>query len=143
MSLKYTADMNQWLLVAIGGAAGSLLRFAIAGALNPPRPGANAQQWSTFPTGTLAVNLIGCALIGLIAGWLEGGAIPAGSPASAWRPLLLVGVLGGFTTFSTFGIETVLMLRSGFIMPALAYVAASTALGITLAAAGYSLAARN
>lgn len=135
--------MNQWLLVALGGAAGSVLRFALAGALNPARPTLGASPWSTFPTGTLVVNLVGCALIGLFAGWLEGGSIQAGSPSSACRPLLLVGVLGGFTTFSTFGIETVLMLRSGFIIPAATYIAASTTLGITLAAVGYSMTARS
>lgn len=136
--------MNQWLLVAFGGAAGSVLRFALAGALNPPRPTLGASPWSTFPTGTLVVNLVGCALIGLFAGWLEGGSIQPGTPSSAWRPLLLVGVLGGgFTTFSTFGIEAVLMLRSGFIIPAVTYIAASTTLGITLAAVGYSMTARS
>ena len=131
------------LLVALGGAAGSAARFALSGALNPPTPTPNSSPWSTFPTGTLVVNLIGCALIGLIAGWLTVGAADGSSSNPAWRPLLIAGVLGGFTTFSAFGMETVLMLRAGQLAPAATYVVASTLLGITLAATGYALTARN
>lgn len=130
------------LLVAIGGAAGSAARFALGGAFNPPPPTPNSPPWAAFPIGTLAVNLIGCALIGLLAGWLGVGVTGSTPPNPAWRPLLIVGVLGGFTTFSAFGIETVFMLRSGHYLPAGTYVLASTVLGITLASVGYAIATR-
>ena len=130
------------LLVALGGAAGSAARFALASALNPVPPTgplpAGASPWSAFPIGTLVVNLIGCALIGLIAGWLTVGAGSEGAPHAAWKPLLIAGVLGGFTTFSALGMETVLMLRAGLMLPAGIYVVGSTGLGITLAALGYA-----
>ena len=137
MSLKYTRAMNQWLLVALGGAAGSVARYAIAGALNPtPVAHAPEPSWGAFPTGTLAVNLIGCALIGLLAGWLGSA---SSQPNTHWQPLLATGLLGGFTTFSAFGMETVHLVRAGLLMPAAAYVLASLTLGITLAAAGYAV----
>lgn len=130
------------LLVAIGGAVGSAARFAIASALNPAPTEASGSAWSGFPTGTFAINLIGCALIGLIAGWLGIGPDAPGSPGAAWRPLLIAGVLGGFTTFSAFGIETVSLLRSGAAFPAAVYVVASTTLGITLAWLGFLVASK-
>jgi CrcB protein len=132
------------LLVAIGGAIGSVARYLLAGALNqptllaPPQPG--AAPWSAFPTGTFIVNLLGCAAIGLIAGWLGVGsalAEGASAPNPAWRPFLLTGVLGGFTTFSAFSMEALLLARAGMWLPATIYVVASTALGILLAFAGY------
>lgn len=138
------------LLVALGGAAGSVTRYLVAGLLNPPRtalvPGDS--PWSLFPIGTFAVNLIGCALIGLIAGWLGVGLASATSspatslPNPAWRLLLITGVLGGFTTFSAFSMETVFLLRAGAVLPASIYVVGSTVLGITLAWAGYALTVR-
>jgi CrcB protein len=134
--------MNHWLLVALGGAIGSVARYALAGALNPAPPTPAAAPWSAFPTGTLIVNLIGCALIGLISGWLGVNTTEGAGPNPAWRPLLITGVLGGFTTFSAFGMETVLMLRAGQFAPAAAYVLASVVLGITLAATGYAVTAR-
>ncbi|MFT3683991.1 MAG: CrcB family protein [Phycisphaerales bacterium] len=130
------------LLVAIGGALGSVARYLLAGAFNPPallaQPQPGAPQWSAFPTGTLVVNFIGCAAIGLIAGWLGVGiAEGASTPNPAWRPFLLTGILGGFTTFSAFSMETLLLARAGMWLPASIYVVASTVLGIALAFAGY------
>ena len=79
-----------------------------------------------FPFGTLAVNVLGCALIGVFAAFAE--AIPSlNGPA---RLLLVTGLLGGFTTFSAFGLETVLMLRRGDTALAAAYVVASLVLGL-------------
>ena len=134
------------LLVALGGAAGSAARYALSSILNPVAPTgplpASVSPWSVFPIGTLVINLIGCALIGLIAGWLGSSAGTGNTPNAAWKPLLIAGVLGGFTTFSAFGMESVLMFRAGAVLPATIYVVGSTALGITLAAAGYAVTLR-
>ncbi len=135
------------LLVALGGAAGSAARFALASALNPAPPTGplpiGTSPWTAFPIGTLTVNLIGCALIGLIAGWLSVWAGSEAAPNAAWKPLLIAGVLGGFTTFSAFGMETVLLLRAGLLLPADVYVVGSAALGITLAGLGYTMTLRH
>jgi len=79
--------------VFLGGGAGALLRWAVGRAV----PG-----WA----GTLAVNLLGCFLMGLLAGWLL-----ARSPGEGWRLLLGVGLLGGFTTFSAFSLDAVGLLQ--------------------------------
>lgn len=89
-------------LVFVGGGAGSVLRFLVARWMTPT-------EWNDagprFPTGTLAVNLIGCVLIGLIAGWCG---------KREWaRPLLIVGLLGGFTTFSAFGLDAAKLFDAG------------------------------
>ena len=80
----------------------------------------------SFPLGTLAVNLLGCLLIGALVGLAE-VRIPLGS---AWRSFLVIGLLGSFTTFSTFGNETVELIRSGQLPSALAYLGGSVALGL-------------
>lgn len=86
------------LLIALGGAIGSVMRYAISGWVQRLATGAV----ELFPIGTLAVNAAGCLLIGLLAALFA-------SPhmlREETRLFLLVGVLGGFTTFSTFGLET-------------------------------------
>ncbi|MBY0308243.1 MAG: CrcB family protein, partial [Phycisphaerales bacterium] len=100
--------------------------------------------WALFPAGTFAVNLIGCAAIGLIAGWLGVGGPEAAeaAPHALWRPLLVAGVLGGFTTFSAFGLETLLLVRAGLFLPAAIYVVGSVGVGLMLSAGGYALTAR-
>jgi CrcB protein len=101
------------LVVAAGGALGSLARYAVAVALPHGRSG--------LPVGTLLVNLAGCFLLGLLVG---------ARPDARWlRPFLGTGVLGGFTTFSTFALETDRLLARA---PAVAglYVALSLLLGL-------------
>lgn len=115
------------ILVALGGAAGTLLRWALATAMNP-KPGEAA-----FPWGTLAVNLVGCLAIGLLAGAF--GGVWEAKPH--WRAAVFVGVLGGFTTFSSFAFEAATLARAGMIGCAAGYVAASVAGGLALAAAGF------
>ena len=105
--------MNNLLLVMLGGAIGAGLRHLVGVATL-------ARFGPGFPWGTLAVNLSGGLLIGLLAGWLARG---GGSEAA--RLLLAVGVLGGFTTFSAFSLETFLMIERGEIGTALAYACAS------------------
>jgi CrcB protein len=107
-----------WLAVAIGGAGGSVLRYAVGLLL--------ARTAVGFPIGTLAVNVIGSFLIGLFARWLSA---PAVDPM--WRIALTVGFCGGFTTFSTFSAELVAMAHEGRLVRAAVYVTASVALGVT------------
>jgi fluoride exporter len=90
------------LLVAIGGALGSLARYALSSA-------ALRVSGSLFPLGTFAVNLLGCIAFGVIAGVTE-----QRTPlAPATRLFLFVGVLGGFTTFSSYAFESFALLRDG------------------------------
>lgn len=112
-----------YLLAAVGGGLGALARWAVAEAL-PHEPGG-------WPWATLLVNLAGCALLGLLLGLLL-----ARFPDRTWlRPLLGTGVLGGFTTFSTFAVETVQAADAGAWAVTVGYVAVSV-LGGVLAAAG-------
>ena len=114
-----------YVFAALGGALGALARWAIAEAL-PHSPGA-------WPWSTLLVNLVGClALGGLLAVLL------ARYPHSPWlRPFLAVGVLGGFTTYSTFAMDVVRLTGSGHPVLAVAYVLASV-LGGTCDVDGYA-----
>jgi CrcB protein len=89
---------------------------------------------SQFPTGTLTVNLIGCLIIGALAGLNNTHSLSENT-----RLLLFTGLLGGFTTFSSFSNETVQLLRTGHHLWAALYVVASNAGGFLLAAGGYAL----
>jgi CrcB protein len=93
--------MQQVLLVAVGGALGSVVRFQIGAWA--------ARWWPNFPAGTLLVNLCGCFLIGLVSAL----ALKRGAVSDEARLLLVTGFLGGFTTFSAFGLETVALLGRG------------------------------
>lgn len=117
--------MNNLIAVTIGGAAGSAGRYLVSDAfLRAYGPG--------FPWGTLAVNLIGGLLMGILVGILarqsDGG--------EQTRLLLGVGVLGGFTTFSAFGLETWLMIERGQAVSAFAYVVASVIGAVILTGTG-------
>ena len=90
------------LWVALGGAIGSTLRYVLDGAVYRVLP-------PTFPFGTFVVNITGCLLFGLLFGAAE-GRLAVGTIA---RSFLLIGVLGGFTTFSSFSFETLQLLRDG------------------------------
>lgn len=123
--------MTKWLFIALGGAAGSCLRYAMQGVV---------QRWAggPFPAGTLAVNVVGCALIGFLAAAFA-GAWPVREEV---RLGLVVGVLGGFTTFSAFGWETFALGRDGDMRLAIANVAASCALGLAAVWLGFRLGQR-
>ncbi len=88
-----------------------------------------------FPWATLAVNLVGCFLIGLLWGVFSKN----GAEGSNWALFLTVGLCGGFTTFSTFSKEALVMLQGGNIWELAGYVAISVVAGIALVAFGYSL----
>lgn len=117
--------MRSVLGVAVGGAVGSMARYLLQGWVQ--RRTAAATGWlPLMPSGTLAVNLLGCVAIGLLATLFQERL--AVDPAL--RSGLLIGVLGGFTTFSAFGWETLGLLRAGNVLLAGAYVAVSVALGL-------------
>lgn len=88
-----------------------------------------------FPWATLAVNLVGCFLIGLLCGILSKN----GSEGSNWALFLTVGLCGGFTTFSTFSKEALVMLQAGNIWGFAGYVSISVIAGVALVALGYFL----
>lgn len=116
------------LAIAIGGAAGSLLRYAVS-------TYTHRFADAGFPWGTLAVNLTGCFLIGFL--WEVFDRAAAGPEA---RALVFIGFLGGFTTFSSFGLETLNLMRDGEFKMAAINIAAQNVAGIALAAGGYLLA---
>lgn len=123
------------LNVAVGGAAGSVLRYHVGRALGGfAAPGGGVMR-TAFPWGTLGVNIIGSLLMGLLIGWLARGTLSETGTESA-RLLLGVGLLGGFTTFSAFSAELVTMLHRGQIGMAGAYVAVSLVAGMAAVLAG-------
>ena len=105
--------MNGLLYVALGGALGASGRYALGGAMT-------RALGAGFPWGTLAVNVLGGFLMGLLMGWL---ALKTGS--ENLRLFLAVGVLGGFTTFSAFSLETINMIEGKSYGAAASYVSAS------------------
>ena len=120
-------------MVGCGGFIGAISRYAVSGWLQAAEPG------SAFPWGTVIVNLSGCLLIGVVAGLVEARDL---FPAE-FRLFLLVGLLGGFTTFSTFGYETFAMLRDAAYLRALAYVGIQVLAGLALVGAGFLLGSRS
>ena len=112
------------LLIAIGGAAGSVLRYLIGGRVQHFAP-------HGFPVGTLFVNVVGCFLIGIFIRQFMN--IQA---HNYMRALLVVGFCGGFTTFSTFSMETVGLIEGGEYPRAFSYILLSVVLCLTATFAG-------
>ncbi len=119
--------MKDVLLVGLGGAAGSVARYALARALDRWLP------TLAFPPGILLVNTLGCLLIGLALGVTTKGAPLLSDNA---RLLLATGVCGGFTTFSTFSHQTLALINAGRTGAALLYVGLSVGLGLGATAVG-------
>ncbi len=112
--------MYPYLLVAVGGALGSMARYGFGIAVG--------QAWKdSFPLGTMLINIIGSLVMGLVIGTLA-------RFTPAWqndaRLFVAVGILGGFTTFSSFSLDTIAMLERGDVGPALLYVFVSVLVGI-------------
>ena len=123
--------MRALLLVGLGGALGSMARYAIAVLM---LQGASTR----FPFGTLAVNVVGCFAAGLLAGLSE----RHGWFTTDTRLLVFVGLLGGFTTFSAFGLDALALMRRGETGWGFAYVVASVVLGLVAAFVGMRIAMR-
>ena len=114
-------------MVGCGSFIGGAARYLVSIAMKTVGKG--------FPWGTLIVNLAGCLAIGLLWGIFS----KTSSEVNSWALFLMVGVCGGFTTFSTFSKEALIMLQTGNIMGLLAYVGISVIIGVALVAAGYYL----
>ena len=117
------------VLVGVGGFLGSIVRYLIS------RAGQDLLGNPWFPYGTLAVNVIGCMVIGILAG--VGDSRGTFSPET--RALLIIGFLGGFTTFSAFGYETFNLARDGRFLGAFANVSLHLFLGLGAVLVGYKL----
>ena len=118
-------------LIATFGAIGTLARYGVQGLLQ-------IRMGSTFPYGTLFINLTGCFFLGLLGQTMLNRMII--SPE--WRVAITVGFFGGYTTFSSFGWETAKMMESGEWLRVTTYVAASVIFGLLLSVAGIRLANR-
>ena len=119
----------QLLWVGMGGFLGSSLRYALGGLVS------RLMQNSTFPYATLVVNVLGCLGIGILAGLAETKQVLG----PEMRLFLLVGLLGGFTTFSTFGNETYMLMRNAESQKAFASVLLHLLAGIGAAWVGHAL----
>ena len=123
----------RFLLVGLGGAIGAMARYGVGLAAMRLAPGA------TWPWATLTVNVVGGVLMGLLVGWM---AERAGAGQENIRLLGAVGVLGGFTTFSAFSLETVLMIERRQFGMAAGYVAVSVVVAIAALMVGLMVARR-
>ena len=118
----------QWLAVALGGALGSVLRFAAVSYLT-------GMAGVRFPIGTFVVNILGSFLIGVAyVLLLEKTTMPA-----EWRLFFITGLLGGFTTFSAFSLEILQLWQEGHVLHALMYASSSVVLGLLMAFLGMAL----
>jgi CrcB protein len=120
-----------WLLVALGGALGSIARHGLNHVVH--------QRYlsSTFPAGIFAINVLGSALVGGIAGLIASG---RWSAPYETRLFLIVGLLGGFTTFSSFSLDTLALVRDGHAGQAAFNVVGQVGLSLVGVWAGYRLA---
>lgn len=118
----------QYLALAAGGILGTFLRYwTVIGFLRA--------SGSEFPDGIVAANWLGSFVIALLAA----GAVDAFAAHPAWRLFFMVGLLGSFTTFSTFSLDIVFFLQRGQMLLAFVYAGASVVGGVLLAFAGYAL----
>lgn len=121
--------MRELIAIGLGGALGSILRFLASGWLQRSAKGV------LLPVGTVGVNLVGCFVLGLLSGLAENRSVFT----PAVRGFLMVGMLGGFTTFSTFGCETMSLVRDGEFMWALTNVGVQVVIGLMAAWFGYAV----
>jgi fluoride exporter len=127
--------MYRLLLIGTGGALGSILRYALGGWFQ-------RSTSASFPTGTLVVNVSGCFVIGVLAVLLLEGRGGPGLVRPEYRDGIVIGILGGYTTFSSFGRETFAMINQGQWGYAALNVGLSNGLGLGAVWLGYRLAER-
>lgn len=121
--------MGKLLLIGVAGFIGTLSRYWLSGMV--------ARRYGeTFPMGTLVVNLIGCFLVGLLFYLLQERFLVN----QTVRTVVLIGLLGGFTTFSSFGLQTFALLQDGEFGLAALNVSVANLIGVVLVWAGYTLA---
>ncbi|MGA6925150.1 MAG: fluoride efflux transporter CrcB [Desulfosarcina sp.] len=121
--------MLKIVIIGLGGCVGAILRYLVAGGVH------TLAKTSSFPVGTLTVNMVGCLLIGVGGGLMEHRQLF--SPE--WRAFLFVGILGSFTTFSTFGLETFNLAREGQWLASVGNLGLSLVLGLAAVLAGHML----
>lgn len=119
-------------LVGSGGFIGAICRYGLSGLVQRNAP------LAVFPYGTLAVNMLGCLLIGIVVGLVDSRQVF--NPEI--RLFLILGLLGGFTTYSTFGYETFALLRDADYLRAVGNVTIHIVLGLALVWAGYAITTR-
>ena len=113
------------VIIALGGALGAVSRFLLGNAVSKA-------IGSALPYGTFVINVVGCFAMGLLMTIIvDREILPA-----AWRLFLCVGFLGGFTTFSSFGYEALMLVTEGRLLAVLAYLGGSVVLGLVAAGAG-------
>lgn len=120
--------MRAIISVALGGAVGALMRYGVSILTN--------KFWKeSFPLSTLIINLSGCFVIGLLGGMVE----RTSTISAEMKLFLFIGILGAFTTFSTFGLETAVLFQRGEAKVALLNILLSNLLGIGLVFAGFAV----
>lgn len=121
--------LMQLMLVGMGGFLGSIGRYLLSGAVY------RLFQNNSFPSGTAVVNILGCFIIGVCSALVDQRQLL--SPET--RLFLFIGLLGGFTTFSTFGYETIALMRDGQLLSAGANVLVQVIIGLAAVFFGYGL----
>lgn len=119
--------MTSALAIFLGGGVGALLRSALV-------PFGNRLSQAGFPTGVMLVNVSGCLIVGMIAGY----AASRGNLSPALQNFLVIGVLGGFTTFSAFAADSLRLVTDGKVLQAVMYVVFSVIFSLLAACAGYA-----
>ncbi len=117
--------MRLYVWMAVGGAFGSLLRYLVDRTL--------AAAPGVFPWGTMTANIAGCFLLG----WFTSRIIQRKAWPSMWKAVVGTGVIGAFTTFSTFSVETIQLIENGALLAAGIYVLVSAAGGLVTTGIGY------
>lgn len=117
-----------YLVVFLGGGIGAALRHGV-------NIGAARLLGTSFPWGTLTVNIVGSFVMGLLTAWFAFEA----SPSQHWRLFLTTGILGGFTTFSTFSLDSALLIERGTYVTAAVYMIGSVILSVGALFAGLTL----